>query len=174
MENLLTAFCAVEDEVSIESMREVATTFGGVPHRSEFVREVDGVKYYNDSIASSPTRTIASLKAFEKPVILIAGGYDKQIPFEPLAEEAYSNIKTLILVGATKYKIKEVFECVLKEKKISLEIILAENFDEAIYTAKAVAIPGDIVTLSPACASFDMFENFEVRGNKYKEIVMAL
>ena len=174
VENLLTAFCAVEDEVSVDSMREVAITFGGVPHRSEFVREVDGVEYYNDSIASSPTRTIASLKAFEKPVILIAGGYDKQIPFEPLAEQAYSNIKTLILVGATKYKIKEVFECVLKEKRISLEIILAENFDEAICTAKSIAIPGDIVTLSPACASFDMFENFEVRGNKYKEIVMAL
>ena len=92
VENLLTAFCAVEDEVSVESMREVATTFVGVPHRSEFVREVDGVKYYNDSIASSPTRTIASLKAFEKPVILIAGGYDKQIPFEPLAEEGYIQI----------------------------------------------------------------------------------
>ena len=174
VENLLTAFCAVEDEVSVESMREVATTFMGVAHRGEFVREVDGVKYYNDSIASSPTRTIASLKAFEKPVILIAGGYDKQIPFEPLAEEGYLNIKTLILVGATKYKIKEVFERVLKEKKISLEIILAENFNEAIYKAKEVARPGDIVTLSPACASFDMFENFEVRGNKYKEIVMAL
>jgi UDP-N-acetylmuramoylalanine--D-glutamate ligase len=172
--NLLTAFCAVEDEVSVESMREVATEFAGVPHRGEFVREVDGVKYYNDSIASSPTRTIASIKAFEKPVILIAGGYDKQIPFEPLAEEAYSNIKILILIGATKYKIKEVFEHILKEKKVSLQIILAENFNEAIYKAKAVAKSGDVVTLSPACASFDMFENFEVRGNKYKEIVMGL
>jgi UDP-N-acetylmuramoylalanine--D-glutamate ligase len=174
VQNLLTAFCAVEDEVSVASMREVAITFIGVPHRSEFVREVHGVKYYNDSIASSPTRTIASVKSFEKPVILIAGGYDKQIPFEPLAEEAYLNIKTLILVGATKYKIKQVFESVLKEKKIFLEIILAESFAEAIHRAKAVAKPGDIVTLSPACASFDMFENFEVRGNKYKEIVMDL
>lgn len=174
VQNLLTAFCATQDEVSVESMREVATTFVGVPHRGEFVREVDGVKYYNDSIASSPTRTIASLKAFEKPVILIAGGYDKQIPFEPLAQEAYLNIKTLILVGATKYKIKEVFECVLKEKKIELEIILVDNFNEAIYTAKVVAKPGDIVTMSPACASFDMFQNFEVRGNKFKEIVMSL
>ncbi|MCB2291011.1 UDP-N-acetylmuramoyl-L-alanine--D-glutamate ligase [Clostridium sp. CS001] len=172
--NLLTAFCAVEDEVSVESMREVATEFTGVPHRGEFVREVDGVKYYNDSIASSPTRTIASIRAFEKPVILIAGGYDKQIPFEPLAEEAYSNIKILILIGATKYKIKEVFEHILKEKKASLEIILAENFNDAIYKAKAVAKSGDVVMLSPACASFDMFENFEVRGNKYKEIVMTL
>ena len=174
VENLLTAFCAVEDEVTVESMRDVAITFTGVPHRSEFVREVDGVKFYNDSIASSPTRTIASLKAFEKPVILIAGGYDKHIPFAPLAEEAYTHIRTLILVGDTKYKIKEVFEHVLKEKNVSLEIILAENFNEAINTAKVVAKSGDIVTLSPACASFDMFENFEVRGNKYKEIVMAL
>ncbi|MGH4137971.1 UDP-N-acetylmuramoyl-L-alanine--D-glutamate ligase [Clostridium sp.] len=172
--NMLTAFCAVEGEASVASMREVATTFTGVPHRGEFVREVDGVKYYNDSIASSPTRTIASIKAFEKPVILIAGGYDKQIPFGPLAEEGYLNIKILILVGATKYKIKEVFESLLKEKKISLEIILAEDFNEAIYKAKEVARPGDIVTLSPACASFDMFENFEVRGNKFKEIVMEL
>jgi len=174
VQNLLTAFCAVQDEVTVESMREVATTFAGVPHRGEFVREVNGVKYYNDSIASSPTRTIASLKAFEKPVILIAGGYDKKIPFEPLAEEAYSNIKTLILVGATKYKIKEVFERISKEKKTSLEIILTEDLNEAITIAKVVAKPGDIVTLSPACASFDMFQNFEVRGNRYKEMVMAL
>jgi len=174
VQNLLTAFCATQEEASVASMREVAITFAGVPHRGEFVREVYGVKYYNDSIASSPTRTIASLKAFEKPVILIAGGYDKKIPFEPLAEGAYLNIKTLILVGATKYKIKEVFERVLKEKKISLEIILAENFNQAIMAAKLVAIPGDIVTLSPACASFDIFKNFEERGNKFKEIVMAL
>jgi len=174
VQNLLTAFCATQDEASVASMREVATTFSGVPHRGEFVREVGGVKYYNDSIASSPTRTIASLKAFEKPVILIAGGYDKKIPFEPLAREGYLYIKTLILVGATKYKIKEVFESVLQEKEISLEIILVEDFNEAIFKAKLIAKPGDIVTLSPACASFDMFQNFEVRGNKYKEIVMGL
>ncbi|MBU3101025.1 MULTISPECIES: UDP-N-acetylmuramoyl-L-alanine--D-glutamate ligase [Clostridium] len=174
VQNLLTAFCATQEEASVASMRKVATTFIGVEHRGEFVREVEGVKYYNDSIASTPTRTIASLKAFEKPVILIAGGYDKKIPFEPLAEEAYLNIKTLILVGATKYKIKEVFESMLKEKKIFLEIILVEDFNEAILKAKLVAKPGDIVTLSPACASFDMFKDFAARGNKFKEIVMAL
>ncbi|MBU3216908.1 UDP-N-acetylmuramoyl-L-alanine--D-glutamate ligase [Clostridium estertheticum] len=174
VQNLLTAFCATQEEASVASMRKVATTFIGVEHRGEFVREVEGVKYYNDSIASTPTRTIASLKAFEKPVILIAGGYDKKIPFEPLAEEAYLNIKTLILVGATKYKIKEVFESVLKEKKIFLEIILVEDFNEAILKAKLLANPGDIVTLSPACASFDMFKDFAARGNKFKEIVMAL
>ncbi|NNU77929.1 UDP-N-acetylmuramoyl-L-alanine--D-glutamate ligase [Clostridium estertheticum] len=174
VQNLLTAFCATQEDASVASMRKIATSFIGVEHRGEFVREVEGVKYYNDSIASTPTRTIASLKAFEKPVILIAGGYDKKIPFEPLAEEAYLNIKTLILVGATKYKIKEVFESVLMEKKISLEIILAEDFNEAILKAKLVAKPGDIVTLSPACASFDMFKDFAARGNKFKEIVMAL
>ncbi|MCB2307776.1 UDP-N-acetylmuramoyl-L-alanine--D-glutamate ligase [Clostridium estertheticum] len=174
VQNLLTAFCATQEEASVASMRKVATTFIGVEHRGEFVRELDGVKYYNDSIASTPTRTIASLKAFEKPVILIAGGYDKKIPFEPLAKEAYQNIKTLILVGATKYKIKEVFESVLKEKKIFLEIILVEDFNEAILKAKLVAKHGDIVTLSPACASFDMFKDFAARGNKFKEIVMAL
>ncbi|MCB2356187.1 UDP-N-acetylmuramoyl-L-alanine--D-glutamate ligase [Clostridium estertheticum] len=174
VQNLLTAFCATQEEASVASMRKVATTFIGVEHRGEFVREVEGVRYYNDSIASTPTRTIASLKAFEKPVILIAGGYDKKIPFEPLAEEAYLNIKTLILVGTTKYKIKEVFESVLKEKKIFLEIILVEDFNEAILKAKLVAKPGDIVTLSPACASFDMFKDFAARGNKFKEIVMAL
>ncbi|MBX4261805.1 UDP-N-acetylmuramoyl-L-alanine--D-glutamate ligase [Clostridium estertheticum] len=174
VQNLLTAFCATQEEASVASMIKVATTFIGVEHRGEFVREVEGVKYYNDSIASTPTRTIASLKAFEKPVILIAGGYDKKIPFEPLAKEAYLNIKTLILVGATKYKIKEVFESVLKEKKIFLEIILVEDFNEAILKAKLVAKHGDIVTLSPACASFDMFKDFAARGNKFKEIVMAL
>ncbi len=174
VDNMLTAFCATYDEASIESMRAVATTFMGVSHRGEFVRELDGVKYYNDSIASSPTRTIASIKAFEKPVILIAGGYDKQIPFEPLAQEGYLNIKTLILVGDTKYKIKEVFEAVLKEKESSMEIIIAETFEGAINAAKQVASAGDIVNLAPGCASFDMFENFEVRGDKYKEIIMAL
>ncbi|MBU3110662.1 UDP-N-acetylmuramoyl-L-alanine--D-glutamate ligase [Clostridium lacusfryxellense] len=174
VQNLLTAFCATQGDVSVASMRYVATNFNGVSHRDEFVREVDGVKYYNNSIASTPTRAIASLKAYGKPVILIAGGYDKKLPFEPLAQEAYSNIKTLILVGATKYKIKEVFDSVIKEKKICMKIVIAENFSEAILAAKMAASPGDIVTLSPACASFDMFENFEVRGNKYKEIVMSL
>lgn len=93
VENYLAAFLAVRNEVSIENMKFVAQTFGGVEHRCEFIREINGVRYYNDSIASSPTRTLAGLKAFEKPVILIAGGYDKHIPFEPLAFEGYEKIK---------------------------------------------------------------------------------
>lgn len=172
--NLLTAFCAVFEEVSIGSMRKVATSFAGVAHRCEFVREVDGVKYYNDSIASSPTRTVAGLMAFEKPVILIAGGYDKNIPFEPLAEQGYKKIKTLILLGATKEKIKEAFDKVIKEKNIELNIIVLNTLEEAVKEASKVAKEGDIVTLSPACASFDMFKNFEIRGLKFKEIVNSL
>ncbi|WP_368489125.1 UDP-N-acetylmuramoyl-L-alanine--D-glutamate ligase [Clostridium sp. BJN0013] len=171
VENLLAAFCALKDDVSIESMREVAITFSGVEHRCEFVREVDGVKYYNDSIASSPSRTLAGLKAFEKPVILIAGGYDKKIPFDILAEEGYLQIKTLILVGATKYKIKEAFENLKLKKDIHIPIIMANSLVEAVNLARKVSHKGDVVTLSPACASFDMFANFEIRGNMFKEIV---
>lgn len=174
VENLLAAFCAVCGDVEIKSMRKVATTFTGVEHRCELVREMDGVKYYNDSIASSPSRTLAGLNAFEKPVILIAGGYDKKIPFEPLAEEGYSKIKVLILIGATKYKIKEAFDKVIRNENIELPIIIEDTLESAIYKAKEIAISGDIVTLSPACASFDMFANFEIRGNAFKDIVKNL
>ncbi|MFL0252117.1 UDP-N-acetylmuramoyl-L-alanine--D-glutamate ligase [Clostridium neuense] len=174
VENYMTAFCAVSDDVSIENMKKVARTFSGVEHRREFVRELDGVKYYNDSIASSPTRTLSGLNAYGKPVILIAGGYDKHIPFEPLAEKGYDKIKTLILVGNTKYKIKEVFDKFEKEKGVKIPIIMTETFEEAVDAARKVAEKEDIVTLSPACASFDMFPNFEDRGKKFKSLVNAL
>ncbi|KOF56211.1 MULTISPECIES: UDP-N-acetylmuramoyl-L-alanine--D-glutamate ligase [Clostridium] len=174
VENYMTAFCAVSADVSIESMRKVAKTFSGVEHRREFVRELNGVRYYNDSIASSPTRTLSGLNAYGKPVILIAGGYDKHIPFEPLAEKGYDKIKTLILVGNTKYKIKEVFDKFEKEKGIKVPIIMTETFEEAVNEARRIGQKGDIVTLSPACASFDMFPNFEDRGKKFKDIVNKL
>jgi len=174
VENYLAAFLATKDEVSIEVMKKVAKTFGGVEHRCEFVRELNGVKYYNDSIASNPTRALAGLFAFEKKVILIAGGYDKNIPFEPLAENGYPYIKELILLGATKDLIKEAFDKLKIEKGIEVPIVSVENLEEAVLKAKDIAKEGDIVTLSPACASFDMFPNFEVRGNKYKEIVKNL
>lgn len=174
VENLLAAFCAVSGDVDVNNMKKVATSFTGVEHRCEFVREIDGVKYYNDSIASSPSRTLAGLKAFEKPVILIAGGYDKKIPFEPLAEEGYSKIKTLILVGATKYKIKEAFDKIIHEKNLKLPIIIEDNLESAVNKAKEISENGDVVTLSPACASFDMFANFEIRGNVFKDIVKKI
>ena len=174
VENYLAAFIATKDDVSIKSMKKVCETFGGVEHRCELVRELNGVKYYNDSIASSPTRTLAGLKAFDEKVILIVGGYDKHIPFKPLAEEGYPFIKKLILLGATKEKIKEVFRNLKAEKGIEVEIIEVNSFEDAVNKAKEIAVEGDIVTLSPACASFDMFPNFMERGNKFKELVNNL
>ncbi|MFL0269583.1 UDP-N-acetylmuramoyl-L-alanine--D-glutamate ligase [Candidatus Clostridium radicumherbarum] len=171
VENYLAAFCALKEDVSIETMKKVAVTFKGVEHRIEFVKEIKGVKYYNSSIASSPSRTLADLKVFGKPVILIAGGYDKHIPFEPLAEEGAPYIKKLVLLGDTKDKIRAAFEKVKIEKKLKLPIIMAGTFEDAINKAKFEAEENDIVLLAPACASFDMFVNFEVRGNRFKEIV---
>ena len=171
VENYLAAFIATKDDVSKESMKKVAETFNGVEHRCELVRTIDGVKYYNDSIASSPTRTLAGLRAFDTKVILIAGGYDKHIPFEPLANEGYPYIKELILLGATKEKIADVFRDLKEKTGQEVHITFVNDLKEAVLKAKELAVPGDIVTLSPACASFDMFPNFAVRGNKFKEIV---
>lgn len=171
VENYLAAFLATKDDVSIETMKKVAETFGGVAHRCELVREINGVKYYNDSIASNPTRTLAGLHAFNRRVIIIAGGYDKHIPFEPLAEEGHPFIKELILMGATKDKIKEVFVKLEEEKGIKIPMKEAKDLEDAVKIAREIAKEGDIVTLSPACASFDMFPNFEIRGNKFKEII---
>lgn len=174
VENYLASFIATKDDVTIETMKKVAETFTGVEHRCELVRELNGVKYYNDSIASSPTRTLAGLFAFEKKVILIAGGYDKHIPFEPLAVKGYPYIKELILLGATKEMIKDAFDKVIMEKGITIPIKVVASLNDAVIEAKKIAKEGDIVTLSPACASFDMFPNFAVRGNKFKEIVKNL
>lgn len=174
VENYLAAFLAVKDDVKIETMKKVAETFGGVEHRCEFVRNLNGVSYYNDSIASSPTRTVAGLKAFDKPVILLAGGYDKKIPFEPLANEGHEKIKSLILFGLTKYKIKEAFDKLELEKGIQVPIYIVDSLEDAVNKAKEISEEGDKVTLSPACASFDMFKNFMIRGNKFKEIILNL
>lgn len=174
VENLLAAFCAVSDDVKIENMKKTAEIFSGVEHRCEFVKEIDGVKYYNDSIATSPSRTLAGIAAFEQPVILIAGGYDKKLSFDVLAEKGMDHIKILILLGATKFKIKEAFEKEFEKRGSSIPVILTETLEEAVAEAKRNALPGDIVTLSPACASFDMFSNFEKRGATFKEIVNNL
>lgn len=174
VENYLAAFLAVKDEVSKESMKKVAASFNGVAHRNEFIREVNGVKYYNDSIGSSPTRTLATISVFDKPVILIAGGYDKHIPFEPLAEKGLNMIKALVLMGLTKNKIKDVFIKVMEERKGNIPIYVVDSLEEAVLKCKEISEKGDYAVLSPACASFDMFPNFEVRGNKFKDIVNSL
>ena len=154
---------------------KVAKTFGGVGHRLEFVREVGGVKYYNDSIASSPARTTAGLKSFDDKVILIAGGYDKKIPFDGFGEIIKEKVKFLVLLGATAKKIRrEVEKTYEASGEECLPIIDASDLEYAVKASAAVAEEGDTVLLSPACASFDMFKNFEERGNKFKELVLSL
>lgn len=171
--NYLAAIAAVWGYVGVESIRRVAHEFGGVEHRIELVREVKGVKYYNDSIASSPTRTIAGLNAFRQKVLLIAGGYDKHIPFEPLAPAVVEKVKKLYLCGATADKIEKAIR-EYSGYNGEPEIVRVKDIDEAVARASADAAPGDIVTLSPACASFDAFPNFAARGNHFKELVMKL
>ena len=171
--NYLAAITAVWGYVGIDSICKVAREFKGVEHRMEPVREVNGVKYYNDSIASSPSRTIAGLKAFDQKVILIAGGYDKHIPFEPLSPYIVDKVKLLILCGHTADKI----EAALKDYdgyNGDPEIIRAENVADAVKIAHERAVKGDIVTLSPACASFDAYPNFAARGKHFKELVNEL
>ena len=171
--NYLAAISAVWGYVGADNIRLVAKEFAGVPHRIEFVREVNGVRYFNDSIASSPTRTIAGLKAFDRKVILLAGGYDKQIPFEPMAPYVINKVKLLILTGPTAEKIEKAVK-EHPEYKGSPEIIKAKDLDDAVKISYDTAVKGDIVTLSPACASFDAFPNFAVRGNYFKELVNKL
>ncbi len=174
VENLLAAIAAVWGRVPIEAMRQVGSTFTGVEHRIEPVRVLDGVTYYNDSIASSPTRTIAGLRSFDQKIILIAGGYDKKIPYEPLAPEVIAHVKTLVLMGATGPRIEKAVREHPDFDESQLTILHADNMQHAVELARSAAKPGDIVSLSPASASFDLYPNFEVRGRDYKKIVMSL
>ena len=173
VENYLAAITAVWGYVGMDAIKKVAKEFKGVEHRIEFVREVNGVKYYNDSIASSPTRTIAGLKAFPKKVWLIAGGYDKHIPYEPMVPYVLDKVEKLLLCGDTAEKIKAA---VLSDKNYNgtPDIIDVSDIGEAVKYAHDNANNGDIVTLSPASASFDKFPNFVARGNFFKEKVNEL
>ncbi len=169
VENYMAAIGAVADIVSVDTIRYVAENFGGVAHRIEFVRELDGVKYYNDSIASTPARTTAGLISFNQKVILIAGGYDKKIPFDDFGVVVNDHVKELVLVGVTSEKIEEATKKAPNYK--GLNIHREDTFEKAVNKARDCAGDGDIVILSPACASFDLFKNFEVRGNVFKDIV---
>ena len=174
VENYLAAISAVWGEVSADTIRKIAREFGGVEHRIEFVRELDGVKWYNDSIASSPSRTVAGLKAFRQKIILLAGGYDKKIPFEPMVPYVLEKVKALILMGLTAPKIEAAVRAGEGFDENLLPIYHAENLEDAVRIAREISGPGDIVSLSPACASFDAFPNFEVRGRRFKELVEEL
>ena len=171
IENYMAAACAVEGLATEEDIDEIARTFAGVEHRIEFVRELDGVKYYNDSIASSPSRTIAGLHSFHQKLVLIAGGYDKKIPFDVLGPEIVAHVKLLVLCGATADKIRAAVENASGYRPGHPEIIDAAPLAAAVQAARDRAQPGDVVTLSPACASFDQFKNFAERGDFFKAIV---
>ncbi len=173
VENYLTAISAVWGYVSAENIRKVAREFAGVEHRIEFVCEKKGVKYYNDSIASSPTRTIAGLKAFDQKVILLAGGYDKHIPFEPMTPYVIDKVKVLYLCGPTADAIETAVKADPGYEDSGIEIIRTASLGESIELARDKADEGDVVLLSPACASFDAFPNFAARGKFFKEKVMS-
>ena len=173
VENYCAAIAAVDGLVPDEVIRKVAREFHGVEHRIELVRERRGVKWYNDSIASSPTRTIAGLRSFDRQVILIAGGYDKHIPFTPLAPEIVEHVKLLILCGATANAIRGAVTAYAGYHG-QPEMIEVKTLQEAVDAAAARAESGDIVTLSPACAAFDQFANFMERGKAFKAMVAAL
>ena len=173
VENYLAAVTALDGIVPYDVMRESARSFAGVEHRIEYVRTLHGAKWYNDSIATSPTRTIAGLRAFDEKVILIAGGYDKHISFAPLAPEVVQHVKLLILCGATADAIEKALRENAREEDLP-EIVRCEDLAACVQTAYARAGVGDIVTLSPACAAFDRFANFMERGKAFKALVMAL
>ncbi len=168
--NYCTAIAATLGEVTEAQIKAVATTFGGVEHRCELVREFEGVTYYNSSIDSSPTRTAATVNAFNQKIIAISGGYDKHIPLEPLGELFNKGVKACVLMGATADKIQKVLE----DAKYTGQILRAADMTDAVNKARSLAERGDKVVLTPAGASFDLFRNFEERGNIFKTCVNSL
>lgn len=176
VENYMTAIAAVSGLVNDSVVQDIAKTFGGVEHRIELVRTLDGVRYYNSSIDSSPNRTINTLRVFPDKVILIAGGKDKGIPYDELGPALAAYVKTLILIGATSDKIEQSLTDEIKRsgKGKNIEIIHAGTYEDAVNSARRSASAGDVVLLSPASTSFDMFRNFEERGNIFKNIVNGL
>ena len=175
VENYLAAISAVWGMVDVDTIVAVARTFGGVAHRAEFVREYNGVKYYNDSIASSPTRTaLGTLSLYDEKIIIIAGGYDKHIPYEPLGPVINDKVKVLILLGDTAPKIEKAVKEAENYNADDITIITVENMEQAVEIAVQYGEEGDIVSLSPASASFGLYKNFEERGNHFKSIVKSL
>ena len=172
VENYMAAIAAVDRLVPDKIIRDFAKNFGGVEHRIELVRELDGVRYYNDSIASSPSRTIAGLNAFPEKVILIAGGKDKGISYGSLGPVVNEHVKLLILCGATAGVIRASVE--QAENYGGLEIADVEDYHQAVSLARSRAKEGDVIILSPASTSFDRFANFMERGRVFKEIVNSL
>jgi UDP-N-acetylmuramoylalanine--D-glutamate ligase len=176
IENFMAAIAATIDFVTPEDIKYIASTFRGVEHRNEHVRDLNGVSFYNDSIGSSPTRTIATINSFKEKVILIAGGYDKQIPYDEMGKPLAEKIKCLVLLGQTARKIEKALKDEIERtgKGTDIPILHCSNMEEAVRRAYENAVQGDTIVLSPASASFDMYKNFEERGLDFKRIVSQL
>ncbi len=176
VENYMTAIAAVSGLVDDDVIVDIAKTFGGVEHRIELVRILDGVRYYNSSIDSSPNRTINTLRVFPEKVIMIGGGKDKGIPYDELGPALAAYVKTLVLIGATSDKIEESLNAEIQRtgKGKNIEVIRAASYEDAVNQARSRAQEGDVVILTPASTSFDLFRNFEERGNLFKKIVNEL
>lgn len=176
IENYLAAAAATIDFVLPEDIRDIAASFRGVEHRNEFVRELNGVSFYNDSIGTSPTRTIASINSFKGRVILIAGGYDKHIPYDVMGKALVNKVKCLVLLGQTAVKIETALkdEIVRSGAGVDIPVFHCTTLEEAVRKAYEASAVNDIIILSPASASFDMFKNFEEKGLAFKNIVNSL
>lgn len=171
-ENICAALAATSSLVDVETQIKAIKEFNGVEHRLEFVRDINGVKYYNDSIGTSPASTIAGINAFDENIILIAGGSDKGLDYDEVGEAIAKKVGTLILTGPTAPKIEEATRIAMKENEV--KIYNMNNLEEAVKLASKLALPKDVVLLSPASASFDAFKNFAERGKKFKELVNNL
>ncbi|MFA6308160.1 MAG: UDP-N-acetylmuramoyl-L-alanine--D-glutamate ligase [Clostridia bacterium] len=176
IENYLAAIAATYPYTNVESINNVARTFKGVEHRLELVRELNGVRFYNSSIDSSPNRTTAALSTFDQPVILLAGGKDKNITYKDIGKVIAQKVKCLLLIGPTGPLIEKSLrdEIAKTGKGSDISIIYCDSYDELVKTAYRKARTGDVILLSPASTSFDMFKNFEERGNLFKRIVNEL
>jgi UDP-N-acetylmuramoylalanine--D-glutamate ligase len=174
LENMMTAIALCRGYASVEAMRRVATEFGGVEHRLQHVRRLRGVDFYNSSIDSSPTRTAAALSALDRPIVVICGGYDKHIPFAPLAEALCARARAVVLTGATAQAIRAALDACPAFDETRLTVAHEPDFADAVRRAASLAREGDAVLLSPACASFDAFPNFAVRGETFCRLVAAL
>lgn len=170
-QNIATALAATKTLVNTDIAVQAIKEFKPVEHRIEFIREINGVKWYNDSASSSPTRTISGINAFKENIVLIAGGYDKNLDYKPIAKPILEKVSALILIGQTAEKIFDVVKEESEKQNKSIDIYMCDNFEETIELSKKIAKEGEVVLFSPASASFDMFKNFADRGNKFKDLV---
>ena len=171
-ENICAAIAATSSIVDVDTQVKAIEEFTGVEHRLEFVRELNNVKWYNDSIGTSPASTIAGLNSFDEDIILLAGGSDKGLDYEEVGKTIARKVRALILTGPTSEKIENATKQALNGK--SIEIYYTSNMQESVNLAKDIAKAGDVVLLSPASASFDLYKNFEDRGHQFKDCVNSL